>query len=73
MSEQAETGIVVNGKRYLTVLETAAMFKVSRRTVYNWIAFGKVKSACDPGGGRYVEAESLEMVPMSADSVSPGY
>lgn len=66
-------GIVVHGRRYLTIGETSAMMRVSRRTIYNWIALGSIRSVLGPGATRYVEYDSIEMVAQSPDSIKLGY
>lgn len=72
MNEQ-HIGIVVRGKRYLTLDETCALLNVSRRTVYNWIALGKVVSACNPGGGRYIDYDSIVMTPSPREDFTSNY
>lgn len=72
MSESGQVGIVVHGKRYLTLKDTCVMLAVSRRTIYNWIALGKVRSACNPGGTRYIEYDSIVMEPTEPDDLTEG-
>ena len=42
-----------------TPSEAALHAKVSRRTVYNWIALGKVRAWKTPGGGLRVDPAEL--------------
>lgn len=46
-------------RELVTVREVSEAFKVSKRTVFNWIAQGRVKIAPTPGATRLIVRESL--------------
>jgi len=49
-------------EKYYTVAEVAEMFRVSRRTVYNWVQYGYLR-AVKVGGD---ESKSVIRIPESA-------
>lgn len=46
-------------ERWLTITEASKAIGISRRTLYNWIAAGKVTTQCTAGGSMRVLESSL--------------
>lgn len=46
-------------KRLLTLPEACRLAKVSRRSLYNWMALGSLRFVRTPGGTRRVYADDL--------------
>lgn len=44
---------------WLTIAQAAAVWAVSRRTVYNWMEKAVIEYVRTPGGGRRIRASSL--------------
>lgn len=44
---------------FVTILEACALAKVCRRTIYNWLEDGKLRTIRTAGGARRIRAESL--------------
>lgn len=45
--------------RYLTILEACRLAKVSRRTIYNWLKAGKLRTKRTVGGSVRIDPASL--------------
>jgi excisionase family DNA binding protein len=51
--------IVVNGRETVHIMRACEMVGVSRRTIYNWIAAGKVEYVRTAGGSIRIFSDSL--------------
>lgn len=55
------TTISAGGERYLSLLDAMQIYRVSRRTLYNWMNSGAVPFAYAPGGSRYLLLSALAL------------
>lgn len=53
--------ISAGGEAYISLPDAMQIFRVSRRTLYNWMNAGIVKFAYAPGGSRYLLLSSLAL------------
>jgi len=53
-------------KDTLTIKEAAALVRVSRRTIYNWLIDGKLRTAITAGGQTRIFVDSLFQQPKEA-------
>jgi excisionase family DNA binding protein len=68
----------VEQRQTLSIMKACALVGVSRRTIYNWMAGGKIEFVRTAGGSVRIFADSLWKSPESVDSrestvVGPGH
>jgi excisionase family DNA binding protein len=59
-------------RQTLSIMKACEVVGVSRRTIYNWIAAGKVEYVRTAGGAIRIFADSLWRDPAGAVSRTPG-
>ena len=60
-----------SGRKLLTINEACVEVKVSRRTLYNWLAAGKIEVTRTPSGRVRVFADSLFHSTGDGDAAAP--
>ena len=55
-------------RQTLSIMKACEVVGVSRRTIYNWMAGGKVQYVRTAGGSVRIYADSLWKTPQSADN-----
>ena len=58
-------------RQTLSIMKACEVVGVSRRTIYNWMAGGKVEYVRTAGGSVRIFADSLWRAPQSANQASP--
>jgi hypothetical protein len=53
--------ISAGGQPYISLRDAAQIYRVSLRTIYNWMDSGTVQFAYAPGGSRYLLLSSLAL------------